>query len=101
MVSKSPPWPTSAARGITSTPISSIIQRTATEVSRPPLYASTTRFATSLSASARLKESSKPGQGGQPLRHFGAACILGGHHQDRVVTGHGSDDVGQSGPVNG
>ena len=30
-------WPTSTARAITSTPSSSIIQRTATEVSRPPL----------------------------------------------------------------
>src|ERR1035441_8535196 len=100
MVSKSPPWPTSAARVMTSTPISSIIQRTATEVSRPPLYASTTRFATSISASARLKES-KSGQGRQPLCHFGAARLLGGHHQNGVVTGHGADDVGQSSPVDG
>jgi hypothetical protein len=30
-------WPTSTARAITSTPRLSIIQRTATEVSRPPL----------------------------------------------------------------
>ena len=35
--SQSPPWPTSQATVMTSTPISSIIQRTATEVSRPPL----------------------------------------------------------------
>ena len=30
------PWPTSAARAITSTPFSSISHRTATEVSSPP-----------------------------------------------------------------
>ena len=32
-----PSWPTSTRQAITSTPSSSIIQRTATEVSRPPL----------------------------------------------------------------
>jgi hypothetical protein len=30
-------WPTSTQSAMTSTPISSIIQRTATDVSRPPL----------------------------------------------------------------
>ena len=37
IVSQSPPWPTSAAMAMTSTFSSSVIQRTATEVSRPPL----------------------------------------------------------------
>ena len=37
MASQSPPWPTSAATAMTSTPSSSISHRTATDVSNPPL----------------------------------------------------------------
>ena len=39
----SPPWPTSTATAITSAPVFSARYGMATEVSRPPEYASTTR----------------------------------------------------------
>src|SRR3954451_24723044 len=46
--------PTSTAHAMTSTPHSSRIHRTATEVSSPPEYASTTRLATMTSPSFLL-----------------------------------------------
>src|SRR3954451_643016 len=92
--SKSPPCPTSAARAITSTPSSSTIHRTATDVSNPPLYASTTRLAIThnpfLGLDSMLPASmhgarrprSLPCQRQQPLRDARAACPLGGDDQD-------------------
>src|SRR2546429_4836504 len=66
MLSKSPPWPTSTARAMTSQPHSSPIHRTATDVSSPPEYARTTRAPT---AAPLLRfEPGEAGQaGGAPL----------------------------------
>jgi hypothetical protein len=49
-------WPTSTASATTCAPHSSWIQRTATEVSSPPEYASTTRCASTAIVVSRLAE---------------------------------------------
>src|SRR5205823_12964932 len=77
MASQSPPCPTSAASAITSTPNSSPSQRTATDVSSPPLYASTTLFV--------ISAPSQPCQFAQLAGHLGPADALGRHDEDRVV----------------
>src|SRR3954463_780077 len=97
MDSKSPPWPSSAASAITSTPSSSTIQRTATLVSSPPLYARTTRFATRKSLSLFWGLQTREGR--QPLGHLGPTHALGADDQHRIVTGDSADDVIQPGPV--
>src|SRR3954453_10833239 len=89
-----PSWPTLTARAITSTPMLSIIQRTATEVSSPPLYASTTRFATLSSFG-----SSEVREGGELLGDLRATDALGRDHEERVVAGDGAEDLRQRGTV--
>src|SRR6266481_4795056 len=96
MVSKSPPWPTSTARAMTSQPHSSPIHRTATDVSSPPEYARTTRAPT-LAPLLRFE----PGEAGQAGRHLLAPVRGRADDQDGVVAGHGAEDVGQAGPVEG
>src|SRR3954447_26377228 len=89
-----PSWPTLTARAITSTPMLSIIHRTATEVSSPPLYASTTRFAT-----ISPLGSSEVCEGGELLGDLRATDALGGDDEERVVTGDGAEDVTEAGAV--
>src|SRR5216683_5608540 len=111
----SPPWPTSTARAMTSAPVCSAIHPMATEVSRPPEYASTTRCVIVGPSLAWLGSGAAAagGSGGRqeaglvrpapgtasawlvpPLRdaqqrrgHLAAAVRLAGDDQHRVVTG--------------
>src|SRR2546423_12804928 len=96
MVSKSPPWPTSTARAMTSQPHSSPIHRTATDVSSPPEYARTTRAPTT---TPLLRfEPGHPGQaGGHPL------APLGGRADDQggVVPRHRAEGLGPARPGEG
>src|SRR5438445_13851556 len=92
MVSKSPPWPTSTARAMTSHPHSSPIHRTATDVSSPPEYARTTRAPTAaplLCSSLLLRF--EPGQPGQADRDPLAAVGGRADDEDGVVAGHRTD----------
>ncbi len=104
IASKSPPWPTSTASAITSAPHSSPIHFTATEVSSPPEYASTTRFAiarrflplplgyfvTTRQLSLQARE------GGEVGGDLGAADLLGADQDDRVVARHRAEHVGDA-----
>src|SRR3954451_14181832 len=96
-------WPTSTASATTSAPHSSWIHFTATDVSSPPEYASTTRFAiTSASPddSQALPElDSQTRQRGKLGGDGSAAGGFGAHDQDGVVTGNGAQDVGEPGAV--
>src|SRR5438270_11534407 len=91
--SQSPPWPTSTATAMTSTPSSSPSHRTATDVSSPPLYARTTRFAIALPFL-----SLQPCEGCESLGHRGTAGLLGRDDEDRVVPRDRAHHVGQRGP---
>ena len=75
-------------------PHSSVIHRTATDVSSPPEYASTTRFG--MSRFLRRSETGEAGELGGDVR---AARLLRAHHDDRVVAGHRAEHVGEAGPV--
>ena len=102
----SPPWPTSMATATTSAPVCSAIQPMATEVSRPPEYARTTRpsqysfphpLQVSVSQGLRRRgwprrSSSALGQGEQLRGEVGAARRVPRDHQHRVVAGHGAED---------
>src|SRR5438270_12288155 len=96
MLSKSPPWPTSTARAMTSQPHSSPIHRTATDVSSPPEYARTTRAPTTTPL-LRFE----PGHPGQAGGHLLAPIGGRADDQDGVVAGDGAEDVRQAGPVEG
>src|SRR6516165_2559196 len=109
-------WPTSTASAITSAPHSSWIHFTATDVSRPPEYASTTRLgmtvtiaslvaspgtwlATTRSPVSHRRSCSQPCQAGQLAGNIGSRRALGAHHDHRVVAGDGAEHVGQTGTV--
>src|SRR4051794_24466940 len=87
-----PSWPTLTASAITSTPMLSIIHRTATEVSRPPLYASTTRFA--ITAPVPCSQAGELAQLAGDLRTSGP---LRDHDENRVVARDGAENGGGSG----
>src|SRR4051795_2204021 len=87
-------WPTSTASATTSAPHSSWIHFTATDVSSPPEYASTTRFAI-----VRFFLSLETSQAGELAGHFGTAGGFGAHQDDRVVARHRAQDIGESGAV--
>src|SRR3954462_7629949 len=89
-----PSWPTLTASAITSTPRLSIIHRTATEVSRPPLYARTTRLA--ITAPVRSSES---GERAQLAGDLGTGRLLRDDHEDGVITRDGAQDRRQAGAV--
>src|SRR4051812_33877049 len=98
----SPPWPTSAATATTSLPVSLAIQPMATDVSRPPEYARTTRSDTVLLlggtgwlVSAALGEPEQPAREGAG----GGGRRLAGDEQDGVVAGDAAGHVGQPGAV--
>src|SRR5206468_2817095 len=126
----SPPWPTSTATATTSAPARSAIQPMATEVSRPPEYASTTRFvitcplllsrlvprrcsrAVAGRAGALPPAPAAPmavscplhpplRQPEQRLRHLFPSGRVPGDHQDGVVAGDRTEDGGPSRVVDG
>src|SRR3954468_6786237 len=92
-------WPTSTAIATTSAPHSSWIHRTATDVSSPPEYASTTRLAFTGCTTARLSFVLQAGQLGQATRDLAPTDALGAHHDERVVTGDVPEHVGEAGAV--
>src|ERR1700759_3748756 len=109
-----PSWPTSADTQITSTPRCSIIHRTATDVSNPPLYASTTFFAIAVLPSlvVVLSASNCPslptsGSGSVEPGQISDAgldrCTLAGcrDHQQGVIAGDGAQGVDQPRPIEG
>ena len=92
-----PSWPTSTASATTSTPHSSAIHRTATEVSRPPEYASTTRLRHDRSLPLVCLE---PGERRRARRRPSRHPPDSAHDQEqRVVAGDGAEHVGEAGPV--
>src|SRR5436190_11401463 len=95
----SPPWPRSMATATTSRPVSLPIQLMATEVSKPPEYARMTR--SDIDQSPLVEQLWVAVQVLEGGGEFGARHRFTGDHQDGVVTGHGPDDVGQRGPVDG
>src|SRR5881396_1577590 len=90
-------WPTSTASATTSAPHSSAIHFTATDVSRPPEYARTTRFA--VDRSVMTAHPSEPGQRRELAGDLRAADVLRAHEDQGVVAGHVAEHVGQAGPV--
>src|SRR5689334_294337 len=84
-------WPTSTAQATTSTPHSSRIQRTATDVSRPPEYARTTRFATTSPL--------QPCEFGEAARERRASDGFLAHDEQRVVARDETEHVGKRGTV--
>ena len=83
--SSSAPWPTSTASATTSAPHSSPIHRTATEVSRPPEYARTTRFGRCSGSPPPLTSPApEPGELGERRRSRPPAPL--GAHDERCVS---------------
>src|ERR1039458_2392921 len=118
MSRSSPPWPRSTATAMTSAPMASAIQPMATEVSRPPEYARTTRSVTGTpygchrlyddwgGSTGRIGwrdrvSSLATGQGQQPAGKGPALRRATGDDHDGVVARDGAKDVRLVRVVNG